>query len=144
MAQRSSATGQHRKAFAERTASALRSQKLIAFIATRDPARAKAFYRDTLGLNLVSEDQFALVFDAGGTMLRVTPVQQLAAASYIVLGWKVTDIVRTTTELQQAHVAFERYPGMQPDEHVIWNSPGGDRVAWFRDPDGNTLSVTQF
>jgi catechol 2,3-dioxygenase-like lactoylglutathione lyase family enzyme len=116
----------------------------VAFVATREPRRAKKFYRDTLGLALVSEDEFALVFDAAGTMLRVTPVQELVAATYTILGWQVPDIVDTAKGLQKAHVTVERYPGLQQDELGIWNSPSGARVAWFRDPDGNTLSVTQF
>jgi len=122
----------------------LGSQKLVAFVATLDPSRAKEFYRDTLGLPLVREDQFALVFDAAGIMLRVTPVQELVAAKYTVLGWQVRDIVRTAKDLQKAHVTLERYPGMQQDELGIWSSPNGARVAWFKDPDGNTLSITQF
>ncbi len=124
--------------------SILGSQELVAFVATRDPRRAKEFYRDTLGLPLVSEDEFALVFDAAGTMLRVTPVQELAAAKYTVLGWQVRDIIWTATHLQKAHVALEHYPGMKQDELGIWNSPSGAKVAWFKDPDGNTLSITQF
>jgi catechol 2,3-dioxygenase-like lactoylglutathione lyase family enzyme len=124
--------------------SILGSQKLVAFVATREPSRAKEFYRDTLGLPLVSEDEFALVFDATGTMLRVTRVQELAAAKYTVLGWHVHDIVQTAKDLQKAQVTLERYPGMQQDELGIWNSPSGARVAWFKDPDGNTLSITQF
>ena len=121
----------------------LGAEKLVAFAATLDPERAKAFYRDTLGLRLVSEDQFALVFDAAGTMLRVTRVQHLAKADYTVLGWSVRDIVQTAKQLQAAHVALNRYSGMQQDELGIWNSPSGARVAWFKDPDGNTLSITQ-
>jgi len=122
----------------------LGSEKLVAFVATRDPARAKEFYRDTLGLRLVSEDEFALVFDAAGTMLRIARVQELSAAKYTVLGWQVRDIVRAAEQLQKAHVALERYPGMQQDELGIWKSPSGAKVAWFKDPDGNTLSITQF
>jgi catechol 2,3-dioxygenase-like lactoylglutathione lyase family enzyme len=122
----------------------LGSQKLVAFVATRDCGRAKAFYRDTLGLRLVSEDQFALVFDAAGTMLRITSVQEVAEANYTVLGWQVQDIVRTAKNLQKAHVTLERDPGMQQDELGIWNSPSGARVGWFKDPDGNTLGITQF
>jgi catechol 2,3-dioxygenase-like lactoylglutathione lyase family enzyme len=122
----------------------LESERLVAFVATRDLGRAKDFYRDTLGLRLVSEDQFALVFDAAGTTLRVARVQKLAPAKYTVLGWQVRDIVQTAKQLQQAHVALERYPGMQQDELGIWKSPSGARVAWFKDPDGNTLSITQF
>jgi catechol 2,3-dioxygenase-like lactoylglutathione lyase family enzyme len=127
-----------------RTEHLLGSQKLVAFVATRDPVRAKAFYRDTLGLHLVSEDQFALVFDAAGTMLRVTTVQEVAVANYTVLGWEVPDIVQTAKNLQKAGVHLERYAGMQQDERCIWKSPSGACVAWFKDPDGNTLSITQF
>jgi catechol 2,3-dioxygenase-like lactoylglutathione lyase family enzyme len=122
----------------------LTTSKLIAFVATSDPDRAKNFYRDILGLPLVSEDPFALVFDAHGTMLRVTQVQKLAAAQYTVLGWQVADIVATVKDLQKAGVSLERYPGMQQDELSIWKSPSGARVAWFKDPDANTLSITQF
>ena len=122
----------------------LGSQELVGFVGTRDPARAKHFYQDTLGLHLVSEDEFALVFDVSGTMLRVTRVQELAAAQYTVLGWRVHDIVSTAKHLQKMHVTLERYPGMQQDELGIWNSPSGAKVAWFKDPDGNTLSITQF
>jgi len=122
----------------------LGSQKLVAFVATRDLDRAREFYRDTLRLRLVSEDEFALVFDAAGTMLRVTRVQELTAAQYTVLGWQVRDIVRAAKQLQKAHVALERYPGMQQDELGIWNAPSGAKVAWFKDPDGNTLSITEY
>ena len=122
----------------------LGSRKLVAFIATRDLGRAKAYYRDTLGLSLISEDEFALVFDAAGTMLRITRVQEVAAAEYTVLGWQVPDIVRMAKNLQKAHVSLQRYPGMPQDELGIWTSPRGARVAWFKDPDGNTLSITQF
>lgn len=127
-----------------RKESVLGSQKLMAFVATRDPGQAKVFYRDTLGLKLLSEDHFALVFDAAGTMLRVTTVQEVAVGQYTVLGWQVPNIVRTAKDLQEAGVILERYAGMQQDELGIWNSPSGARVAWFKDPDGNTLSITQF
>jgi catechol 2,3-dioxygenase-like lactoylglutathione lyase family enzyme len=122
----------------------LESERLVAFVGTRDPGRAKEFYGGTLGLRLVSEDQFALVFDCGGTMLRVTRVPELGTAAYTVLGWRVRDIVSTAKRLQEAHVVLERYPGMQQDELGIWKSPSGARVAWFKDPDGNTLSITEF
>ncbi len=122
----------------------LGAEKLVAFVATRDSEHAKEFYRDTLGLRLVSEDPFGLVLDAGGTMLRVPRVSELVTAKYTVLGWHVRDIVSTARQLREAHVALERYPGMQQDELGIWSSPSGARVGWFKDPDGNTLSVTQF
>jgi catechol 2,3-dioxygenase-like lactoylglutathione lyase family enzyme len=126
--------------------SALGSQPVMAFVATTDHVRAKAFYRDALGLHLAGEElPFALVFDAHGTMLRVTVVKELVPAKYTVLGWRVSDIVATVEELRAAGVRFEHYVGMKnQDEQGIWTSPSGARVAWFKDPDGNTLSITQF
>ena len=122
----------------------LGSSSLVAFVGTRDAARARAFYGDTLGLRLASDElPFALVYDANGTMLRVTPVPQMEPAKYTVLGWKVADIAGTAGRLQRAGVQFQRYPGMVQDELGIWTSPSGARVAWFPDPDGNLLSITQ-
>ena len=122
----------------------LGSSKITAFVGVRDPERAKAFYRDTLGLKLVSEQlPFALVFDGGGGMLRVTIVPKVSAASYTVLGWSVADIASTVKGLEAAGVRFQRYEGMKQDELGVWTSPSGARVAWFQDPDGNVLSVTQ-
>ena len=115
----------------------------MAFVGTAAPDKARAFYRDTLGLRLTGEDGFALVFDAHGTMLRVAIVQKVAAAPYTVLGWQVGDIAATAAALQQAGVKFERYPGLTQDELGVWNAPGGAKVAWFKDPDGNTLSIAQ-
>lgn len=122
----------------------LGSSPVIAFAATTDPGRAKAFYAGTLGLRLTGEDPFALVFDAGGTMLRVATVPAVKPAGYTVLGWQVLDIDRAVRGLAEKGVAFERYDGMPQDEQGIWTSPGGARVAWFLDPDGNTLSLTEF
>jgi catechol 2,3-dioxygenase-like lactoylglutathione lyase family enzyme len=121
----------------------LTTRPIVAFVATVDPPRAKAFYADTLGLRLVSEDAFALAFEAGGTLLRVATVQALQPAGYTVLGWIVPDIQRAVRDLSDRHVRFERYDGMGQDEHGVWKAPSGARVAWFRDPDGNTLSITQ-
>ena len=118
--------------------------KIIAFVGTRHPDAAKKFYRDTLGLRLTSEDKFALVFDVDGTMLRVSMVQELTPAKYTVLGWQVPDIVATVKELQNAGVKLEQYGLKDQDELGIWTAPGGARVARFKDPDANTLSVTQF
>lgn len=120
------------------------SYTIVAFVATAKPAKARSFYRDTLGLRLVSEDAFALAFDAHGTMLRVTIVKEVRAADYTVLGWQVPDIVAAAKRLREAGVQLQRYPSMGQDEQGIWTSPSGARVAWFKDPDGNTLSITQF
>ena len=123
----------------------LGSRKLVAFVAATDAPRAKAFYRDVLGLRLVSEElPFALVFDANGTMLRVTIVPDFVPAKHTVLGWDVLDIVATATRLRQAGIACERYGFFEQDALGIWRSPSGAKVAWFKDPDGNTLSITQF
>ena len=121
----------------------LGSYKLMAFVGVRDAARAKAFYRDTLGLKLLSEDRFALAFDVQGVMLRVTPVQDVAPHPYTALGWEVPDIVATAKALEAGGVPLTRYDGFVQDEHGIWTAPGGAKVAWFKDPDGNVLSISQ-
>jgi catechol 2,3-dioxygenase-like lactoylglutathione lyase family enzyme len=120
----------------------LKSRPIVAFVATTDPARAKKFYAKTLGLRLVDEDPFALVFDGGGTMLRVATVPELKPAGYTVLGWVVPDIGKAVQSLGRRGVAFNRYDGMPQDEQGVWTSPSGARIAWFKDPDGNTLSLT--
>jgi len=121
----------------------LASSKLVGFVATIDSSRAKAFYRDILGLLLISEDEYALVFDAHGTMLRVAIVGEIVLAPYTVLGWQVNDIDATVRGLAAKGVKFERYPWMEQDEVGIWSAPSGAKVAWFKDPDGNLLSVSQ-
>jgi catechol 2,3-dioxygenase-like lactoylglutathione lyase family enzyme len=121
----------------------LASAKVVAFVATTDPARAKGFYGGVLGLTLVSEDNFALVFDAHGTTLRVSIVPEIVLAPYTVLGWNVADLAAAARDLAQAGVQFERYPWMQQDEPGVWSAPGGAQVAWFKDADGNVLSLSQ-
>jgi catechol 2,3-dioxygenase-like lactoylglutathione lyase family enzyme len=118
------------------------SARIVAFVGTLHPARAKEFYHRTLGLQLVTEDNFALTFDAQGTMLRVSTVPKLTPAAFTVLGWEVTDIAAAVRDLQKAGVKFERYDFPQ-DELGIWSAPGGAKVAWFKDPDGNILSLSQ-
>lgn len=126
--------------------SVLGSYPVLTFVATADHARASRFYRDVLGLRLVAEElPFAVVFDAGGTMLRISIVKELTPAPYTVLGWRVPDIAAAVSQLAGAGIAFERFPWMKDqDERGIWRSPSGACVAWFKDPDGNTLSLTQF
>jgi catechol 2,3-dioxygenase-like lactoylglutathione lyase family enzyme len=122
----------------------LKSRPIVAFVATTNPKRAKLFYAKTLGLRLVSEDGFALAFDAGGTMLRVAIVHTLQPAGYTVLGWIVPDIAKAVRDLMKRGVVFPRYEGMMPQDDLgIWSSPSGARVAWFTDPDSNTLSLTE-
>jgi catechol 2,3-dioxygenase-like lactoylglutathione lyase family enzyme len=117
---------------------------IVAFVATVRPTEARAFYEGVLRLRLVHEDQFALEFVVGGISLRVTRVQELQPAGYTVLGWTVPDIHAAVTDLAARGVQFERFPAfMQQDEQGVWAAPGGAQVAWFKDPDGNTLSLTQ-
>ncbi len=122
----------------------LGSSDLVAFAATADLRRAREFYEQVLGLTVTQDTDFACVFDARGTMLRVTAVEQVARPGYTVLGWRVADIEATARELAARGVRFTRYDGMDQDENGVWTTPGGDQVAWFSDPDGNTLSLTQF
>ena len=116
---------------------------IIAFVATTDQARAKQFYAKTLGLKLVSEDGFALAFDAGGTMLRVASVNELKPAGYTVLGWIVPDIAKAIKHLTAKGITFQRYGFFEQDTRGVWTSPSGAKIAWFLDPDGNTLSLTE-
>ena len=117
---------------------------IIGFISIVDVSRAKEFYRDTLGLRLIMEEPpFALVFEANGIMLRLGMAKELPPAHGTVLGWQVPEISETVKSLEQAGVRFERYKGMDQDELGIWTSPTGAKVAWFKDPDGNTLSISE-
>ena len=116
---------------------------LIAFAATTDLGRARVFYEQVLGLPVTEQTDLACVFDANGTMLRVTAVPEVARAGYTVLGWRVADIVAAARELSARGVTFMRFDGMDQDADGVWTSPGGGRIAWFADPDGNTLSLTQ-
>jgi catechol 2,3-dioxygenase-like lactoylglutathione lyase family enzyme len=124
--------------------SGLGKYNIIGFVSIVDVPRAKDFYQNTLGLRLVMEEPpFALVFDANGIMLRLGMAKKLPPAHGTVLGWQVPEIAATVKGLGQAGVRFERYEGMNQDELGIWTSPTGAKVAWFRDPDGNILSVSE-
>jgi catechol 2,3-dioxygenase-like lactoylglutathione lyase family enzyme len=122
----------------------LGSFDLVAFVATTHAERAKSFYEQTLGLPLMSESPFACAFDAHGTTLRVTVVEHIAPAPYTVLGWAVPDIAAAIRGLGERGVDVVRYEGMEQDDLGIWRAPSGALIAWFRDPDGNTLSLAQF
>jgi catechol 2,3-dioxygenase-like lactoylglutathione lyase family enzyme len=113
------------------------------FVATTDAKCARKFYEGMLGLAFVSEDPFALVFQCGGLQLRIQKVERKPEIPYTVLGWAVADIQKTVWRLAKAGVEFLRFEGMGQDGDGIWQSPSGARVAWFRDPDGNMLSLTQ-
>ena len=122
----------------------LEASEVIAFAAAADLRQARAFYEQVLGLRVIEQNDFACVFDANGTMLRVTAVAEVARPGYTVLGWRVADIAATVRGLTERGVMFLRHDGMDQDENGIWTTPGGDQVAWFADPGGNVLSLTQF
>jgi catechol 2,3-dioxygenase-like lactoylglutathione lyase family enzyme len=123
----------------------LRSANIIAFVPTLKPDVARTFYHKTLGLRLVGEDDFAVVFDAEGTMIRVANVSgsDFTPAPFTILGWHVGDIEKCVRALRSNGVSFERYEGISQDNNGVWESPSGARIAWFKDPDGNTLSITE-
>lgn len=121
----------------------LGSSDVIAFVATTQPERALEFYRDMLGLTFVADDGFALTFDANGTPLRIAKVARMTPAPATVLGWRVKDIAAAVAGLAGRGVRFERYDGLDQNASGVWRSPGGGKVAWFRDPDGNVLSLTE-
>lgn len=122
----------------------LSKEKIVAFIPTSDPAKARSFYQGVLGLRLLSEDSFALVFEANDTMLRVTTVQNLQPQQFTILGWNVADVDASVSRLSACGITFENYGMPGQDGRGIWKSPSGARIAWFKDPDGNVLSITQF
>jgi catechol 2,3-dioxygenase-like lactoylglutathione lyase family enzyme len=121
----------------------LGSMNIMAFVPTKDAEKAKAFYEGVLGLRFIKDDGFALVLDANGIMVRVAKVQQLTPAQFTILGWNVSNIEKVVRELQQKGVHFERFGFFKQDELGIWTAPTGDKVAWFKDPDGNVLSVSE-
>ena len=119
--------------------------KMIGFVTTSDPAKARGFYGDVLGFRLISEDDFAIVFDANGTLLRVGKGRKAPPAPHTILGWEVADIHAAIRALTGQGVKFEQFnlPFMKQDEDGVWTPPNGDQVAWFKDPDGNTLSISR-
>lgn len=121
----------------------LASSKIMGFVPTKDSARARSFYEGKLGFQFVSDDMFALVMRAGETMIRIAKTKDFAPAPYTVLGWQVSNIEVMVAWLQKRGVVFEKYPFVQDKESGIWTAPTGDKVAWFKDPDGNVLSVSQ-
>jgi catechol 2,3-dioxygenase-like lactoylglutathione lyase family enzyme len=121
----------------------LGTQQMVAFVASADPDAARAFYRDTLGLPLVSDQPYALVFEGEGTTLRVQKVPRHVPLGYTVLGWSVRDVRAAVEDLSRRGVLFERFEHLPQDEYGAWSAPDGTQVVWFKDPDGNVLSLSQ-
>ena len=121
----------------------LASGKIVGFIPSKDSSTARPFYEEKVGFQFVSDDQFALVMRANETTIRITKLQNFTPAPFTILGWEVGNISAVVTWLKQRGVTFETYPFVQDRESGIWSSPSGAKVAWFKDPDGNVLSVTE-
>jgi catechol 2,3-dioxygenase-like lactoylglutathione lyase family enzyme len=115
----------------------------VCFVPAADLDRAQVFYERVLGLEFLYDARFARVFRVGETTLRVTHVDQLEPQPFTVFGWEVGDVVETLAELRERGVLPERFDGIGQDEHGVWAAPSGDLVAWFRDSEGNALSLTQ-
>jgi catechol 2,3-dioxygenase-like lactoylglutathione lyase family enzyme len=120
----------------------LKSSKIKAFVSTTQPDKAREFYSVKLGLKLLSEDTYGLEFEANGAHLRISFVEKLTPQPFTVLGWDTSDIVSTIKFLIENGITFERYTFIEQDDSCIWTAPGGTRVAWFKDPDGNLLSIS--
>jgi catechol 2,3-dioxygenase-like lactoylglutathione lyase family enzyme len=118
---------------------------MVGFVMTADAEKARAFYEKALGFRFLADDGFALVFDANGSMLRVGKGRKLDPAPHTVLGWEVDDVHATIRELAGRGVTFEQWnlPFMKQDADGVWTPPNGDQVAWFKDPDGNVLSLSK-
>ncbi len=119
----------------------LNTQNVHAFIPTLDFAKAKAFYGETLGLKQVSENPYAMEFDANGTLLRITLVRELNPHPFTVLGWGVTNIEDEMRELAGKGVVFEKFGLPGQNDKGVWQADETTKVAWFKDPDGNLLSL---
>ena len=121
----------------------LGTTNIVAFVAVADYDKSRAFYEGILGLTFVKNDGFALVMDANGIMVRFVKMPAVTPQPFTVLGWRVDDVVAAVRTLLARDVAFELYSGLDQDDLRIWTSPSGARIAWFRDPDGNLLSIAQ-
>jgi catechol 2,3-dioxygenase-like lactoylglutathione lyase family enzyme len=121
----------------------LGSKDIIAFIPTRDKAKSRAFYETVLGLEYKEEDPFAITMNGNGVAIRIVDVGQFTPATYTILGWAVEDIREAVITLRAKRVEFESYEGMEHDDLGIWTAPDGARIAWFKDVDGNVLSISQ-
>jgi catechol 2,3-dioxygenase-like lactoylglutathione lyase family enzyme len=121
----------------------LRRAATVGFLATSKPDAARSFFRDRLGLKLLAEDGFAIMFATASGPLRVQKVDKVAPQPFTVFGWTVPNARRSVRQLTKGGVQFERFPFMEQDDDGIWVAPSGTKVAWFKDPDGNVLSISE-
>lgn len=121
----------------------LSENEIMGFIPTKDSTKARAFYEGKLGLRFISDDPFALVVESHGTIIRISKVENFTPFPFTILGWRVKNIEEEVRSLTSGGVAFQRFPGLDQNDLAIWTSPDGTKVAWFQDPDGNLLSLSQ-
>lgn len=117
---------------------------ITAFLPTIKPKSSKEFYGNILGLQLLSEDDYAMEFKGNGALLRITTVDTFIPHPFTVLGFKIQNIDSQIKSLVNKGVVFEKYNHFDQDELGIWTSPSKARVAWFKDPDGNVISLTEY
>ena len=120
----------------------LDSAKMVGFLFTTNYEKAKKFYHGKLGFRFIGQDEFALVVEVGGHMIRISRLPKFTPAQGTVLGWEVSDVEAAVAWLGERGVSVEKYPWVD-DPRGIWTAPGGSKVAWFKDPDGNVLSVSK-
>jgi catechol 2,3-dioxygenase-like lactoylglutathione lyase family enzyme len=137
------ASGDAHDTLSSRVVTMLDSGKMIGFLGTSDFERARQFYEGKLGWKILSTDAFAMIVSVGGHVVRIVKIRDFRAVPYTVLGWEVEDVVAVVTWLKSRGVEVERYPWVPDKETGVWVTPNGDKVAWFQDPDGNVLSVSQ-
>ncbi len=118
------------------------SARLVAFVPSTDLERSRRFYEGVLGLEVTADDGFAVVAESNGVRIRITHVgDELRAQPFTILGWRVADIHAAVADLVARGVELLRVDGLDQDDASVWTAPGGTHVAWFKDPDGNTLSL---
>jgi catechol 2,3-dioxygenase-like lactoylglutathione lyase family enzyme len=127
----------------EMTELTLKNSKMVGFLATSRSDIAKRFYDEILDLTLIEETPYALVFESVNAVIRIQKTEDVFPPPYTTIGWEVENIEFTVRALSDSGVQFERYEGMNQDDLGVWNIPNGSKVAWFKDPDGNLLSLTQ-
>ncbi len=130
-------------AIGPRRSAMLDSGKMVGFVPTKDYDKARAFYEGKLGFQFLSLDQFALVMSVGGHKIRIVKMPNFTPLQGTILGWEVAEIEAVAAWLMERGVTLEKYPFVQDHERGIWSTPNGDKVGWFKDPDGNVLSISQ-
>ncbi len=121
----------------------LGKETLVAFMATSKPDAARAFFEGVLGLTFVGEHEHLVTFQSGAAQLMLQKVSVVTPPHGTALGWSVKDLRGTIRALAERGVTFERFEGMDQDDLGVWSPAPGTGVAWFKDPDGNLLSLSQ-